>query len=25
LNDEVRLTSALADYRRREDGTIEAI
>ena len=25
LNDEVRLTSALADYRRREDGTIEVI
>ena len=25
LNDEVRLTSALADYRRREDGTIEII
>ena len=25
LNDEIRLTSALADYRRREDGTIEVI
>ena len=25
LNDEVRLTSALADYRRRDDGTIEVI
>ena len=25
LNDEVRLTSALADYRRRNDGTIEVI
>ena len=25
LNDEIRLTSALADYRRCEDGTIEVI
>ena len=25
LNDEIRLTSALADYRRRNDGTIEVI
>ena len=25
LNDEIRLTSALADYRRRDDGTIEVI
>ncbi len=25
LNDEIRLTNALADYRRREDGTIEVI
>ena len=25
LNDEIRLTSVLADYRRREDGTIEVI
>ena len=25
LNDEIRLTNALADYRRNEDGTIEAI
>ena len=25
LNDEIRLTSALADYRRRKDGTIEVI
>ena len=25
LNDEIRLTSALADYRRRQDGTIEVI
>jgi len=25
LNDEVRLTSALADYRRRDDGTIEIL
>jgi len=25
LNDEIRLTTALADYRRNEDGTIEAI
>ena len=25
LNDEIRLTSALADYRRGEDGTIEVI
>ena len=25
LNDEVRLTSALADYRRRKDGTIEVV
>ena len=25
LNDEIKLTSALADYRRREDGTIEFI
>ena len=25
LNDESRLTSAVADYRRREDGTIEVI
>ena len=25
LNDEIRLTIALADYRRREDGTVEVI
>ena len=25
LNDEIRLTSALADYRRRNGGTIEVI
>ena len=25
LNDEIQLTSALADYRRRDDGTIEVI
>ena len=25
LNDEIRLTSALADYRRRNDETIEVI
>lgn len=25
LNDEICLTNALADYRRDEDGTIEAI
>ena len=25
LNDEIRLTSVLADYRRRDDGTIEVI
>ena len=25
LNDEIRLISALADYRRRDDGTIEVI
>jgi hypothetical protein len=25
LNDEIRLTNALADYRRNENGTIEAI
>ena len=25
LNDEIRLTSALANYRRRNDGTIEVI
>ena len=25
LNDEIKLTSALADYRRRDDGTIEVI
>ena len=25
LNDEIRLTSASADYRRRDDGTIEVI
>ena len=25
LNDEIRLTNAVADFRRREDGTIEAI
>ena len=25
LNDEIRLTNALADYRRREDGTIEVL
>ena len=25
LNDEIRLNNALADYRRNEDGTIEAI
>ena len=25
LNDEIQLTSALADYRRRNDGTIEVI
>ena len=25
LNDEIRLTSALADYRRRDDRTIEVI
>jgi hypothetical protein len=25
LNDEIKPTSALADYRRREDGTIEFI
>ena len=25
LNDEIRLTNAVADYRRREDGTIEVL
>ncbi|MDB3930126.1 site-specific integrase, partial [Paracoccaceae bacterium] len=25
LNDEIRITNAVADYRRREDGTIEVL
>jgi hypothetical protein len=25
LNDEIRLTNAVADYRRRDDGTIEVL
>jgi hypothetical protein len=25
LNDEIRLTNAVADYRRNEDGTIEVV
>ena len=25
LNDEIRITNAVADYRRLEDGTIEAV
>ena len=25
LNDEIRITNAVADYRRRDDGTIEVL